>query len=242
MRILDSFTQLTAELRSKLQEELESRKKQYAYYRNNLISNAIGNKGKLLDLLSQPITDGPHTTPRLVSDGIPFISATAVYNGRIHLENAQGFITKEFDAECAKKYKPQKYDIFMVKSGSTTGKVALVDTDDNFNIWSPLAAMRTSNEVTAKYVYQLLQTTAVQQQVQTRMSHGSQPNLSMRALEQFDVNIPSLAEQGRIVSLLEKMDLITNNLYVGLSTEIEALQRRYEYYRDKLLTFKEKKA
>ena len=130
----------------------------------------------------------------------------------------------------------------MVKSGSTTGKVALVDTDDNFNIWSPLAAMRTSNEVTAKYVYQLLQTTAVQQQVQTRMSHGSQPKLSMRALEQFDVNIPSLAEQGRIVSLLEKMDLITNNLYVGLSTEIEALQRRYEYYRDKLLTFKEKKA
>lgn len=236
VRILDSFTELTAELTA----ELEARKKQYEYYRDRLIDTAQGEKGKLIDLLKQPITDGPHTTPKLVSEGVPFISATAVYDGKIHLDSAQGFITKEFDKECAKKYKPQKYDVFMVKSGSTTGKVAIVDIDDDFNIWSPLAALRAENIITARYIYHLLQTSNVQNQVITRMSHGSQPNLSMRILEQFDVKIPSFSEQERIVNTLDKMDNICNSMFNGLPAEISMRQKQYEYYRDKLLTFKPK--
>ena len=128
----------------------------------------------------------------------------------------------------------------MVKSGSTTGKVAIVDTDDNFNIWSPLAAMRTSSETTARYLYHLLQTSSIQNQVLTRMSHGSQPNLSMRALEQLDVKVPNLSEQARIVSILDKMDAMSISIFSGLPAEIAARQKQYEYYRDKLLSFKAK--
>ncbi len=233
VKILDKFGELEAELES----ELEARKNQYEFWRGTIISNSNGKDGKLIELLSGPITDGPHTTPKFVSDGIPFVSASAVHEGKIHLKDAQGFITKEFDNECSRKYKPRKWDVYMVKSGSTTGKVAIVDIDADFNIWSPLAAMRTDNEITSRYLYHLLQTKDVQEQVRNRMSHGSQPNLSMRVLEQFDIKIPTLEEQYCIVNILDKFDKLINDISEGLPAEIELRRKQYEYYRNKLLSF-----
>ena len=236
IRIFDKFEALGFELAG----ELIARKKQYEYYQDKLINEAEGEKGKLIDILAQPITDGPHTTPILYESGVPFVSATAVYNGKVHLADAKGFISKEFDNECAKKYKPRRNDVFMVKSGSTTGKVAIVDFDDDFNVWSPLAAMRTNDKCFPRYLYHMLQTLTIQEQVQERMSHGSQPNLSMRVLEQFDIVIPPKTEQLRILEILSGFDKICNDVYSGLPAEIEARQKQYEYYRDKLLSFKEK--
>lgn len=227
VRILDSFTELTA------------RKQQYEYYRNLLIEKTEGIQGKLIDMLAQPITDGPHTTPKLFETGVPFVSATAVYDGKVHLSDMKGYISKEFDEECAKKYKPRRNDVFMVKSGSTTGKVAIVDFDDDFNVWSPLAAMRTNDKCSPRYLYHLLQTTDIQNQVVERISHGSQPNLSMRVLEQFDVKIPTLEVQNEVAEFLDKMDVICSDMFSGLPAEIVARQKQYEYYRDKLLTFKQ---
>ena len=235
VHILDKFTLLTAELTA----ELTARKQQYDCYRNKLIDEVIGRKGKLIELLIQPVTDGPHTTPKLFKEGVPFVSATAVYDGKVHLNDMKGYISKEFDEECARKYKPKKFDIYMVKSGSTTGKVAIVDFNEDFNIWSPLAALRTGSETQAWYLYHLLQTSNVQEQVLSRMSQGSQPNLSMRVIEQFDVVIPSIDEQERIVNILNKFDTYCNDLTQGLPAEIELRKQQYEYYRDKLLTFKE---
>ena len=229
VKILDKFGELEA--------ELETRKNQYEFWRGTIISNSNGKDGKLIELLSGPITDGPHTTPKFVSEGIPFISASAVHEGKIHLKDAQGFITKAFDNECSRKYKPRKWDVYMVKSGSTTGKVAIVDIDADFNIWSPLAAMRTDNEITSRYLYHLLQTKDVQEQVRNRMSHGSQPNLSMRVLEQFDIKIPTLEEQHCIVNILDKFDKLINDISKGLPAEIELRRKQYEYYRNKLLSF-----
>ena len=230
VRILDNFPELTA--------ELTARKQQYAYYRDKLLTSRIDYRhGKIIDMLKQPITDGPHTTPELVEDGIPFLSVEAVFDGKIHFEKRRGNITPEFDAECCKKYKPQKHDIFMVKSGSTTGKVGYVDTDERFNIWSPLAAMRVNSENSSRYLFHLLQSKMVQQQVVAKASHGSQPNLSMRALEQFDVVIPPLDIQLRLANVLDNFDAICTDLNIGLPAEIEARKKQYEYYRDKLLTF-----
>lgn len=240
VRILDNFAELTEGLNRELTAELTARKKQYAYYRDKLLTPRTDYRhGKIIDMLKQPITDGPHTTPELMEDGIPFLSVEAVFDGKIHFEKRRGNITPEFDAECCKKYKPQKHDIFMVKSGSTTGKVGYVDTDERFNIWSPLAAMRVNSENSSRYLFHLLQSKMVQQQVVAKASHGSQPNLSMRALEQFDVVIPPLDIQLRLADVLDNFDAICTDLSSGLPAEIEARQKQYEYYRDKLLTFRE---
>ena len=234
VHILDSFTLLTA--------ELTARKKQYEYYRDKLLNNnqnVNARVGKLIDMLSQPITDGPHTTPVLVDDGIPFLSAEAVSDGKIYFDKKRGNITKEFDEECCKKYKPQRNDVFMVKSGSTTGKVGYVDTDERFNIWSPIAALRVNDNNSSRYLFHLLQSTSVQNMVKSKSSHGSQPNLGMRVLEQFEVSIPPLDVQIKIAEVLDNFDAICSDLNSGLPAEIEARQKQYEYYRDKLLTFKQ---
>ena len=235
VRVLDSFTLYSAELTA----ELTARRKQYEFYRDKLLlGNGIGlQEITILDMLSQPITDGPHETPEFVNEGVPFLSAEAIVDNRLDFSRKRGNVTKEYDLICARKYKPRKGDVFMCKSGSTTGKVAINDTNIDFNIWSPLAAMRVNSNHSAKFLYYLLQSADVQNQVKMNASHGSQPNLSMRKLEQFRVKVPPMEVQERIVKVLDNFDAICSDLGIGLPAEIEKRQKQYEYYREKLLTF-----
>ena len=69
------------------------------------------------------------------------------------------------------------------------------------------------------------------------MYEGSVPSIRRPMLNAFSVAIPSLEEQERIVSILDRFDTLCNDLTSGLPAEIEARQKQYEYYRDKLLTF-----
>ena len=160
----------------------------------------------VLDLLVQQITDGPHETPVLEENGVSFVSVESIDNGRVNLTKRRGFISKEYDDVCAKKYKPQLYDVYMVKSGATTGKVAIVTITDDFNIWSPLAAMRTSSKTEAFFLYYQLQSDMIQNQVWTKLSLGNQPNLGMRALELFSAVRPCFVEQQKIVDCLSSLD------------------------------------
>jgi len=166
---------------------------------------------KVLDLLIQPITDGPHETPELVEDGVPFISVDAIVDNKIDFNRKRGNISEEYDEICCKKYKPQLHDVYLVKSGSTVGKVAIVETTDRFNIWSPLAAMRCGDITNPYFLYNLLQTRDLQSQVADKASNGTQPNLSMRELEKFPVVVPkNTNEQKKIGEYFSELDkLIT---------------------------------
>lgn len=66
------------------------------------------------------------------------------------------------------------------------------------------------------------------------------PHVRVREFESFSIPIPPLAEQARVVAILDKFDALVNDLSSGLPAEIAARRRQYEYYRDRLLTFKEK--
>ena len=173
---------------------------------------------KVSDLLIQPVTDGPHETPELVEKGVPFISVDAVVDNKIDFSRKRGNISEEYDKLCCKKYKPQLHDVYLVKSGSTVGKVAIVETTDRFNIWSPLAAMRCGNKTNPYFLYNLLQTKDLQTQISDKASNGTQPNLSMRELENFPVCISlNIDEQKKIGAYFCKLD-----------TLITLHQRKYE--------------
>ena len=72
------------------------------------------------------------------------------------------------------------------------------------------------------------------------ISGAAQPKLSQKNLNSIMIPLPDKAETRRIVSILDRFDTLCNGLSSGLPAEIEARQKQYEYYRDKLLTFKEK--
>ena len=163
---------------------------------------------KTLNCLSMPITDGPHTTPELYDEGIAFISAEAVScgNGRIDFAHKRGYVSKEFYEECCKKYIPEIDDIYMIKSGATTGRVSIVDTlEPIFTIWSPLAVFRCNKDIMiSKYMFYMIQSEGFQKQVEFGWTYGTQQNIGMRTLEQLKVCIPPLFEQQKIAAFLDE--------------------------------------
>lgn len=74
------------------------------------------------------------------------------------------------------------------------------------------------------------------------MGEGSQHNINAKKVKDFKIPIPSLKEQNRIVSILDRFESLTTSLQTGLPAEIIARRQQYEHYRDKLLTFKRKGA
>lgn len=162
---------------------------------------------KTLFSLSMPITDGPHTTPELFETGIPFVSAEAVSfgDGRIDFSRIRGYISENFYQECCKKYVPQVDDIYMIKSGATTGRVAIVDTDVKFTIWSPLAVFRCNKErMLPRFLFYQLQSNGYQKQIELNWSYGTQQNIGMRTLEKLILSVPPLSEQQTIANYLDQ--------------------------------------
>ena len=155
--------------------------------------------------VSTKITDGPHETPALLDDGIPFMSAESMVGGRLDFSRRRGFISRGQHEIYCRKCRPRRDDIFMCKSGATTGKVAIVETADEFSVWSPLALIRVeSHKVLARLLFAVLQTLYVQRQVQDTWSYGTQPNLAMRAMERLVVVLPPIDEQQEVLAHLDR--------------------------------------
>lgn len=198
---------------------------------------------KTLYVLSMPITDGPHTTPQLYDDGIPFVSAEAVScgNGYIDFSHIRGYISDSFYNECCKKYIPQRDDIYMIKSGATTGKVAIVNTDVKFTIWSPLAVFRVNKKKVLPYfLYYSLQSSYYQLQVQDKWSFGTQQNIGMRMLEKLILCYPSIKEQAKIVAFIKKNVDNFDSAISNCQRQITLLQERKQIIINEVVTGKVK--
>ena len=189
---------------------------------------------KTLHALSMPITDGPHTTPELFDDGVPFISAEAVScgNGYIDFSHKRGFVSEEFYQECCKKYIPQIDDIYMIKSGATTGRVAIVDTGERFTIWSPLAVFRANNKrMLPRYLFYFVQSDAYQKQVAYGWTYGTQQNIGMRTLETLKLCLPPIYVQKYISDFLDRNCTTIDKLVI----EKQALIADLESYKKSLI-------
>ena len=150
------------------------------------------------------ITDGPHETPLFASCGVDFISAEAVSNGTVDFERRRGFISQELHSYYSRKCRPVRDDILICKSGATTGKLARVNTDREFSIWSPLAVVRSNRSlVLPRYLEMALETGYVQDQIKRTWSAGTQPNISMGDLERLHVVAPDIDEQAKIIAYVD---------------------------------------
>lgn len=164
-------------------------------------------------IVQTPVTDGPHLTPVFLDDGVPFLSVNNLVDGRIAFSDLR-YISVRDHEEFSKKCKPQVGDILLGKAASV-GKVALVETDVEFNIWSPIALIRVNSKHHAKFVYYQLQGANLNRQIALLTNSSSQGNIGMGDIEKLVLPLPDKDEQLAIATILSDMD-----------TELAALESR----------------
>ncbi len=238
VRILDSFTELTAELNEKLAAELTARRKQYEHYRDELLTFGDDVPFVKLGDSCHVITKG--TTPKAYTQsGVTFIKTEAIDGNSLNYSKLS-YIDVETHNTTLKRSILKTDDILITIAGATIGKCAMVPEKllpANTN--QALAIVRLNETVCKKYIFYILQSHYMKEYINASAKGSAQPNLNLEQLNNFKFPLPPLAEQKRIVETLERFDAICNDLTSGLPAEITARQKQYEYYRGKLLTFKE---
>ena len=162
------------------------------------------NKIKIHYIVKMPVIDGPHVSPELVSDGVPYVSANAIVDGKIDFSKKRGYITREYSNECRKRYSPCKNDILVVKLGASTGKMAIVEDFTDFDIWVPLAVVRCKDDVNAKYVFYSMQSEYFCNEIRDGWTFGTQETLGLKTIEKLYIFLPKdRKEQDEIVKYLD---------------------------------------
>lgn len=238
VRILDNFTNLTAELTA----ELTARKTQYAYYRDKLLkaeTNAY--KYKLGEIATVTKLAGFEFTNYVTyseNGNIIALRGLNVKNGRLDLHDVK-YVDKS-DFSKLERSKLHIGDMLFTYVG-TVGQVAIVDEEDKYYLAPNVALIRCNKEVLLpQYMKYYFQTTRFwDKQIRRLLQSSSMQNIPMEKIRKFEIAVPPLDVQNRIVNVLDNFEKICSDLNIGLPAEIEARQKQYEYYRDKLLTFKE---
>ena len=227
VRILDNFTELTA--------ELTARKKQYAYYRDKLLStnNSSVPVVELRDIVKKSCsgaTPAKGNAEYYENGTIPWIRTQDVRFNEITEVNS--YITEKAVSETATKWIPENCVIVAI-SGATAGRCAINKIKATTNQHC-LNLIIDDSMALYRYVFHCL--CSKYEELISR-KQGARGDLNSSLILSLPIPIPSLEVQKRLVEVLDNFDAICTDLSSGLPAEIEARQKQYEYYRDKLLTF-----
>ena len=228
VRILDTFTSHAAEL----QAELQARKEQYEYYRNKLLTFDKDDKNvkwmKLGEIGNICMCKRIMKSQTNSIKGIPF------YKIGTFGKKADAYISPELYNEYKNKYSfPKKGEVLMSASG-TIGRTVIYDGKDAYFQDSNIVWVQNDESVVLnKYLYYYYQI------IEWNVEGGTIQRLYNTNLAKTIIAVPVLSEQQHIVSILDKFEALVNDLTAGIPAEIAAVQEQYEYYRNKLLTFKD---
>lgn len=239
VRILDNFAELTA------------RRQQYEYYRDLLLTF---NESTGDNHLTDGRTDGikwlkiENICKKISSGGTPLKSRNDYYGGSIpwlrtqevnwrYIYDTEIKITEKGLKNSSAQWIPIN-SIIVAMYGATAARAAISKIELTTN--QACCNLQINEKVADfKYVFYWLSKNYFELK---SLGQGSQSNINSEKIRNFIIPIPSIEEQKRIVSILDRFDALCNDITVGLPAEIEARRKQYEYYRDKLLNFKEKSA
>ncbi|EJV7470646.1 restriction endonuclease subunit S [Escherichia coli] len=235
VRILDKFTALTAELTA----ELTMRKKQYNYYRDQLLSFDDDEvEWKTLGEIGTWHGGGTPSKSRseFWEDGsIPWISPKDM--GRPIVDTSEDYITEEAVEQSSTKLVPANSIAIVVRS-SILDKVmpsALIPVPATFN--QDMKVVIPHCNISPNYIAHIMRSRGDDILRAAKKSGGSVASIDSKKLFSFRIPVPHLNEQKRIVNILDKFDTLANSITEGLPREIELRQKQYEYYRDLLFSF-----
>ena len=240
VRTLSNFAHLATRLEMELKTELEARQNQFTYYRDHLVTG-------LQQVQLVPIKDigelqrgRRFTRNDMVDEGIPAIHYGEIYTTYgYRTESTTSFVK---DAIGPQLRFAQPGDVIIAAVGET---VADVGTGVAWLGTTPVAyhddSFALHHNQDPRYISHALRTSEYRRQKDRFVSRAKVKRLSARGIEQIRIPLPALDEQRRIADILDEFDALVNDLTSGLPAEIEARRKQYEYYRDLLLTFPEKK-
>ncbi|PZF66710.1 restriction endonuclease subunit S [Curtobacterium sp. MCPF17_047] len=221
VRILDQFTELQAELDGELEAELNARRSQYEYYRARLIDRASKDEiwrplGELASVRTGQAP--PHGVPASSGD-FAFVNAGTTESGRSPESNTEA-------------------DSVTIPSRGQ-GAVGIVGYQDAPFWCGPLCYRIRSNEerLSTRFLYYFLK--SIQPSIRALQQTGGTPALNRKELILVEVPLPSIEVQAHVVDVLDRFDALVDGLSAGLLAELTARRKQYEYYRNRLLTFKE---
>ena len=234
VRILDKFTALEAELEA----ELEARRKQYEHYRAEAFRRLASDSSKWMTLGAVCDRVSTGATPRAGESSfyeagdVPWLRTNEVVFRDIW--DTELRVTERALSETGISL-ISKDCVIVAISGATAGRSAVnripLTTNQhccNLQVDSSVAYFR--------YVYHWVR---FQYEALKARGRGPRKDLNVRLICEHPIPVPPLDEQRRIADILDKFDALVNDLSVGLPAELAARRKQYEYYRDRLLTFKE---
>ena len=238
VRILDNFTNLAAELTA----ELTARKMQYSYYRDNLLSFNMPVSKKKIGEITRVFSAARVHKNEWTQEGVPFYRSSDVISKFNGVENSRGKAYISFDLYkrlSAKSGKIMKDDI-LITGGGTIGIPYVVLSDEPIYVKdADLLCIQKSKEFNSRFLYHYFLSTEFRKYLENITHNATIAHYTISQIENTPVPLPLLDVQNRIVNVLDNFERICSDLNIGLPAEIEARQKQYEYYRDKLLTFAE---
>ena len=231
VQILDKFTDYVT--------ELTSRKKQYSFYRDKLLSfedEVYQVEWKTLGEVAECLAGA---TPRTSNSSywengtIPWMSSGEVSKGFVY--DTEKKITQEGYDSCSTKVVPRDTVVIaLAGQGKTRGTVAITKVELCTN--QSLCSIVSNDDINSHYLYYYLKG-QYQKLRDISSGEGTRGGLNLKMIRDFRIPVPSLKIQSRIVQVLDNFDMVCNDLNIGLPKEIELRQKQYEYFREKLLTF-----
>lgn len=231
IRILDNFTELTA--------ELTARKKQYEYYRNEMLNFGDDVDYKYIEEIfdvKNGYTPSKNNQEFWENGTIPWFRMEDIRSNGRYLKDA----IQHISTKAVKGGKLFPSGSIIISTTATIGEHALINVDALTNQQMTCLTLKTEYKKKLNNKFVFFYCYVLGEWCKKNVNNGgSLPIIGIEKIKKFRFPIPTLEEQKRIVSILDRFDKLCNDISEGLPAEIAARQKQYEYYRDKLLTFKE---
>ncbi len=245
IKILDEYTESVTALQQELEAELTARKKQYEYYRDLLLDFGVHGGGTSecewrtisgLGSWTGGCTPSMNKSKYWDNGTIPWISSKDMKFAT--LSDTEDHITDLAIKETSIKLLPKNITAIVARSGILKHTLPVVYIPFETTVNQDIKALIPSEDVLPRYAYFVLAGFSKRILKSTKKQGGTVDSLDMNAFMRYPVPVPTIEKQERIISILERFDKLCNDISEGLPAEIEARRKQYEYYRDKLLSFK----